>query len=72
MFGGSQPILVLSNLYIKYSINKFFHKINILGQNTKRESGRKVQLENVNAGKVGVGCSNCNRIVLINDLDLIF
>ncbi|XP_005180776.1 T-complex protein 1 subunit gamma [Musca domestica] len=32
MFGGSQPILVLS-------------------QNTKRESGRKVQLENINAGK---------------------
>ncbi|KAM7362167.1 chaperonin containing TCP1 subunit 3 [Cochliomyia hominivorax] len=32
MFGGPQPILVLS-------------------QNTKRESGRKVQLENINAGK---------------------
>lgn len=32
MFGGQQPILVLS-------------------QNTKRESGRKVQLENINAGK---------------------
>lgn len=32
MFGGGQPILVLS-------------------QNTKRESGRKVQLENINAGK---------------------
>ncbi|KAI8129180.1 T-complex protein 1 subunit gamma [Lucilia cuprina] len=32
MFGGAQPILVLS-------------------QNTKRESGRKVQLENINAGK---------------------
>ncbi|TDG52130.1 hypothetical protein AWZ03_001411 [Drosophila navojoa] len=32
MFGGQQPILVLS-------------------QNTKRESGRKVQLENIQAGK---------------------
>lgn len=32
MFGGQQPILVLS-------------------QNTKRESGRKVQLDNINAGK---------------------
>ncbi|XP_014096778.2 T-complex protein 1 subunit gamma [Bactrocera oleae] len=32
MFGGQQPILVLS-------------------QNTKREFGRKVQLENINAGK---------------------
>ncbi|XP_055324365.1 T-complex protein 1 subunit gamma [Sitodiplosis mosellana] len=32
MFGGQQPILVLS-------------------QNTRRESGRKVQLENINAGK---------------------
>uniref|UniRef100_A0A0K8TS67 T-complex protein 1 subunit gamma n=1 Tax=Tabanus bromius TaxID=304241 RepID=A0A0K8TS67_TABBR len=32
MFGGPQPILVLS-------------------QNTKRDSGRKVQLENINAGK---------------------
>ena len=26
--------------------------IRLLGQNTKRESGRKVQLENINAGKV--------------------
>nr|CAA64860.1 CCT-gamma protein [Drosophila melanogaster] len=33
MFGGQQPILVLSD------------------QNTKRESGRKVQLENIQAGK---------------------
>lgn len=27
---------------------------NILGQNTKRDSGRKVQLENINAGKVSI------------------
>lgn len=34
------------------------------GQNTKRESGRKVQLENINAGKVSEIYTDCDIIRL--------
>lgn len=30
----------------------FFHSLFVLGQNTKRETGRKVQAGNINAAKV--------------------
>lgn len=45
-------------VFAKFSVGSiqeiiFFY---ILGQNTKRQSGRKVQLENINAGKVSQMC----------------
>lgn len=52
MFGGGRaPILVLSKLFIHFPASSHSNLL-ILGQNTKRESGRKVQVENINAGKV--------------------
>lgn len=52
MFGGGRsPILVLSVLIYTFT-NVLLMFIFISGQNTKRESGRKVQVENINAGKV--------------------
>lgn len=66
MFGrGATPIVVLSKLntlfldvsFVWLLVNKFLTMSCILiiaGQNTKRDTGRKVQKENIQAGKVNV------------------
>lgn len=59
MFGPrSAPILVLSKYivirdhFLQVITRLLFYLQFFSGQNTKRDSGRKVQLENINAGKV--------------------
>lgn len=61
MFGGQQ-ILVLSKCHQSPTHESFFIYFKLIfrspiGQNTKRDSGRKVQLENINAGKVSQYCA---------------